>query len=42
VTIHLLGPLSADARMVLLQANDGTYDEKVSTKIFPISIRFQF
>lgn len=42
LTIHLLGPISADARMVLLQANDGTYDEKVSTKIFPISIRFQF
>lgn len=42
LTIHLLGPISADARMVLLQANDGTYDEKVSTKIFPISVKFQF
>lgn len=42
LTIHLLGPISADARMVLLQANDGTYDEKVSTRIFPVSIKFQF
>ena len=42
LTIHLLGPISADARMVLLQATDGRYDEKVSTRIFPISIKFQF
>lgn len=42
LTIHLIGPISADARVVLLQANDGTYDEKVSTKIFPISVKFQF
>lgn len=42
LSIHLLGPISADARVILLQANDGTYDDKVSTRIFPISIKFQF
>lgn len=42
LTIHLFGPISADARVVLLKSYDGTYDEKLSTRIFPISVKFQF
>lgn len=40
--LHLFGPFSADARVVLLQAADGTVDEKTSTRIIPITLRLQF
>lgn len=40
--LHILGPISADARIVLLQGEDGQVDEKTSTRIIPLTIRLQF
>jgi len=41
VMLHLFGPISADARLVLLKGDDGAVSD-VSTKIIPITVRFQF
>ena len=41
IMLHLFGALSADARVVLLKGDDGAVTD-ASTRIIPISLRFQF
>jgi hypothetical protein len=42
ISLRLFGPFSADARLVLLEGEDGQVTEKASTRIVPVTLRWQF